>query len=415
MSLHAITKFYLDPKLYNEYGNYDLSYLVQSSPVLRGVHDVIKELHERSTVPSVLTEVEVSTVASIRLHGKYQDELKEFMHAVAAVDASHFSVGATRALFHSAYQKNLAAYLTTVSIPVLNGAESLDLADILEKLEEGSFRLHQPSDVVDYTTYAVKESVPTRTLPTYIEPLDEAIKGGLSPGQLGTYVGWPGIGKTLLLHQSAGLAFYHGYHAALITLEINKSEACKRLDKLFNRENAQEFTTILSKAKERNGKLTVLDATDDVFTPASVRSFLESQRRRGRAVDILFIDYADLMETGRNLEDYNELGEVYRQLRRLSNRFEIPIWTASQAVRSAFNKQWLGMGDIADSFKKARLADLIVTINQTEQEEEEGLIRLYVAKSRRNRGHQKLYLRADMDRMAVLSNGRKVIESAGSA
>ncbi len=409
--IHELTAFLLDRKLYNEYSHYDLRFLIQPSPITHTVHTLINELHNTPHTPGgnevrQISCDELRLLAQEKLSPKYHAELAEFLKVVQLVRPNAFSPESIHKLFRAAYQKNLAAYLTTCSIPVLNGAESLDVAGILTTLEEGSTKLYGTRDTVDYDTYTEQPPEATRTIPTYISSLDEAIDGGLSPGQLGTYVGWPGIGKTLLLHQSAGFAYYYGYHASLITLEIGKSDVCRRLDMLFNRKNQEEYLKIIGKAKERNGRLTILDATNDVFTPASVRSFLESQRRSSQPVDILFIDYADLMETGRSLEDYNELGEIYRQLRRLANRFEIPIWTASQAIRSAFNKQWLGLGDIADSFKKARIADLIVTINQTEEEQEAGNVRLYVAKSRRNKGHPKLHLRADMERMCLLSNGR---------
>lgn len=400
--LHEIIKFLTYKDIYNRYSGYNLKELVASNTVLRAVYETIRDLHETSGENNLTLE-EIALLAQDKVRPADKGDLDEYVKSLVDIDRTRYSDESIRRAFEAAYKRNVAVYLAAVTLPVLNGAEDLDIPDILNKLESSSNLISARDNEVEYSTYIETEPVRIATIPTYIETLDQAIEGGLSPGQLATYVGWPGIGKTLLLHQSAALSYFHGYHAALITLEINKAETCKRLDMFFGRYSSPErFNDLRNAAKERGGRLTVLDGADDIFTPASVRSFLEAQRRKGRVVDVLFIDYADLMETGRNLEDYNELGEIYRQLRRIGNKFNVPIWTASQAIRGAINKRWLGMGDIADSFKKARIADLIVTINQDENEQEAGDIRLYVAKSRRNKGHPKVFLKTDMDRMAVV-------------
>ena len=400
--MHELLAFLLRKELYNRYASYSIRELLAGNKTLKVLYEVIRELHE-TPGNNDLSLSEVRLVATDRLPDKpeAQAELLAVVSNVQSVDLSKYSPGGIRAAFENAYRRNLAAYLAASALPALNNGETLDVAGILQKLEEGSNTLSQQDEVVDYASYTIQPPTAVKTIPTYIKPLDDVIEGGLSPGQLATYVGWPGIGKTLLLHQSAALSYYHGQHACLVTLEISKEDTCRRLDKIFGR-GTTEYEQVIGRASDRGGKLTIVDSAADICTPASIRSILESLRRKGRPVDVLFIDYADLMETGRNLEDYNELGEVYRQLRRLGAKFEIPIWTASQAVRGSLQKQWLNMGDIADSFKKARIADLIVTINQTNGEADRGDLRLLVAKSRRNKGHPKVYLTTDFDRMRVI-------------
>lgn len=399
-----IIRFLCYKDLYNIYSKYSLKDLVAPEPVLRAVYRVIRELHEGPGGEDKEISVdELALLARDKVRDGEVADLGQFINSLRQVDRSKYSPEGIKRAFENAYKRSIARFLATSAIPVLNGGAELDIPDLLKVLEEGNNVVAATDNLIDYTTYSETKYTPAKTIPTYIKPLDDAIEGGLSPGQLASFVGWPGIGKTLLLHQAGAMAYFHGYHAAIVTLEISKEDACRRLDMLFGRwKSPDKYNDLKQKAKENGGKLTILDATDDIFTPGSVRAFLEGQRRRGRAIDVLFIDYADLMDSGRNLEDYNELGEIYRQLRRLANKFAIPIWTASQAVRGAFNKRWIGMGDIADSFKKARIADVIITINQTEEEQETGDIRLYVAKSRRNKGHPKLYLGTDMDRMAVV-------------
>lgn len=403
--MHELLKFLTDKKVFNQYAKYSLSDLLAGDRVTRTIYATIQELHEGNPGESgELSLDELKLVVQDRLRPEQHADLGVLLRRMSEVDSTKFSSAAVAAAFRAAYKRSVAAYLATAVLPVLNGGEDLDISSILKKLEETSNQLNTTDNLVQYGEYVENGQVDRPTIPSYIPLLDDVIDGGLSPGQLATYVGWPGIGKTLLLHQSAAMAYYHGHHAGLVTLEINKNETCRRIDLLFGREaNKDLFAKIAATANERGGKLTILDGADDVFSPASVRSFLESQRRRGHPIDVLFIDYADLMETGRKLEDYNELGEIYRDLRRISARFGVPIWTASQAVRGSLNKRWLGMDDIADSFKKARIADLIVTINQTYEEREAGKMRLAIVKSRRNPGSPKIHLDMDLTRMRVVA------------
>jgi len=412
--MHELFAFLLHKDLYAQYAGYDIRELLSGNHVGRTVYSVIKDLQEEAREGEALSRSvdEIGLVAKDQLPERNYAELSAFLGLVGAVDVTKYSETGIKKAFENAQRRNLAAYLAASALPALTDGELLDVPGILQKLEEGSNRLYASDNQVDYGEHTDKEVQPTKTIPSYIRALDAVIDGGLSPGQLATFVGWPGIGKTLLLHQSAALSYYHGHHAGLITMEISKEEACRRVDMFFGRNDTRlsgehvnglpAFQGRMHEAKARGGRLTIIDSAADICTPETVQSILESNRRKGRPIDVLYIDYADLMETGRNLEDYNELGEIYRRLRRISAKFAVPIWTASQAVRGSFGKRWLDMGDIADSFKKARIADLIVTINQTQEEQETGELRLYVAKSRRNKGHPKVYLKTDMDRMCVL-------------
>ena len=403
--MHEIIAFLTHRDLYARYGQYEIRELLSGSRVARTVLATIQDLQEEAgeNESSCRSIDEIRVLARDQLPERDHPELSAFLGIVGAVDRAKYSEEGIKKAFENAYRRNLAAYLAASALPALSDGETLDIPAILAKLEAGTERIYATDNQIDYGDHTTKEVQPTTTIPTYIRALDAVIEGGLSPGQLGTFVGWPGIGKTLLLHQAAALAYYHGHHAGLITLEISKEEACRRIDMFFGRlSGADAFQGRMDEAKSRGGRLTVIDSAADICTPESVQSVLESARRKARPFDVLYIDYADLMETGRNLEDYNELGEIYRRLRRVSAKFAVPIWTASQAVRGSLNKRWLDMGDIADSFKKARIADLIITINQTKEEQDTGDLRLYVAKSRRNKGHPMVYLKTDMDRMAVL-------------
>ncbi len=99
--------------------------------------------------------------------------------------------------------------------------------------------------------------------------------------------------------------------------------------------------------------------------------------------DVVIIDYADLITPSRHYEKtYEEAGLTYRELRALAKRHNLVVWTASQTNRGALNKPVITKADLADSLKKADVADLIIALCQTKKEKLKRRARWYVDKSR---------------------------------
>ena len=56
----------------------------------------------------------------------------------------------------------------------------------------------------------------------------------------------------------------------------------------------------------------------------------------GKPFDMVIVDYGDILRDTSNAKEVRHaLGNIYEDLRGLAGEFEIPIWTASQANRSA--------------------------------------------------------------------------------
>lgn len=120
--------------------------------------------------------------------------------------------------------------------------------------------------------------------------------------------------------------------------------------------------------------------------------------------DLIIIDEADrLALPGKVYDDssYHRLGEVYVQLIQLASDFECPIWTASQANRSAYGTDQVTADKIAGSLQKVQLCSLLISINQNKTEAVDGRCRIYVDRSRRGFDNYSIPCIIDKERMTI--------------
>ena len=68
-----------------------------------------------------------------------------------------------------------------------------------------------------------------------------------------------------------------------------------------------------------------------------IRAHVEKCIMQDKKPDVIIVDYADLLR-GHGQEKRHELEGIYEDLRGLAGEYEIPVWTASQANRSALEE-----------------------------------------------------------------------------
>jgi len=220
---------------------------------------------------------------------------------------------------------------------------------------------------------------------------------------------------------------YAGKRVFHVTLEMSYEKVAARYDSAFSgiRANllkssldsldavyqSEENLTFKTKIKPLRRKIEQLAKTfkDALIikeyptrtAPVSmVESEIESLRAKGFKPDILLLDYADIMKaTSKYNNRWEEQGAIYEEVRGLAVKHRIPIWTGCQANRASMSKQIIRMEDIADSFEKAKIADVILGLCQTEEEKEDNIMRIFVAKNRDAAGGQELVIRNDYAHM----------------
>ena len=236
-------------------------------------------------------------------------------------------------------------------------------------------------------------------IPTGMYHLDHILEGGLCRGELATILAPPKFGKsTSLINIGAGGLTSGEYNILHITCEMGKRETERRYDDWFARDGVRlkkqdkkRFTTILRNRTigQAKGKLWILEYPQRRLSPSMVRSKVNSMHASGCKPDCIIVDYGDLLVSDtRSNSDWMELKYIYDELGGIAKEFDCAVWTASQIQRNAVNsvkskeRDTYEMQDVAASWEKVASADLILSLNQTQDERSRGTCRIYNAGAR---------------------------------
>lgn len=278
-------------------------------------------------------------------------------------------------------------------------------------------------------------------VPTGIFDLDRRMMGGgLCPGELGILTGDANAGKSATLGSFGLNGVVHCRNVAYITLEMEPKIVSHRMDMriggMTNEEVFGNFPYLLRRKKDLE-KITKSDIIIQGMYPEEttiyhVEKFLNSLKRNGIDVGLLLIDYADMLSP---MKRYNNdslgLKEIYNGLKTLARKRMIPVWTPSKSTRlSAENggsaEQVMGMNRLAGSSWKEFIADVIISINQTDAQKNANEAYFYLAKNRNDSNRIGIKLYTDWERMLILDRNtydmyygkknpleKKVIEKEG--
>lgn len=239
-------------------------------------------------------------------------------------------------------------------------------------------------------------------LPIGVQDLDLVLDGGLGRGQLGVAVGGAGDGKSMFLSHVAVEAFLAGHHVAYATLELAEGLVSSRLTANLTDIPEKELSAgkqaDMAKARmdqvfaeqagfNLNGDMEIHYFTPHATTVEDITDWVKRLNQGPRKVDFLVVDYADKMVAPKAKSEYEAMRIVYEGLRVFAVEHDIWCWTASQATRkqNATSESLLGLGQMADSINKARVADLVLTLNAKDQG---ATMTYFVAKNRTGQSQQ---------------------------
>jgi hypothetical protein len=98
---------------------------------------------------------------------------------------------------------------------------------------------------------------------------------------------------------------------------------------------------------------------------------------------MILVDYADIMrDVGKSTEMRHQLGNIYEDLRGLAGEMQIPIWTASQANRSALDEDVIDASKVAESYAKVMTADFVISVSRKIEDKIANTGRFHVIKNR---------------------------------
>ena len=219
------------------------------------------------------------------------------------------------------------------------------------------------------------------------ELIDDISKGGLGQKELGVVIAPTGAGKSMALVHLGTQALKEGKTVVHYTLELQDTVVASRYDSCLTKIPLKSLTSFKEKIYEEvldiEGKLIVKEYPTKTASTQTIRNHLEKLRMRNIDVDMIIIDYGDLLRPVRyQKEKRNELESIYEELRGIAAEYEAPVWTASQTNRSGLNAEVITMESISEAFNKCFVADFIFSISRTIEDKTTNGGRLFVAKNR---------------------------------
>jgi len=228
--------------------------------------------------------------------------------------------------------------------------------------------------------YVVEAREERRLLSGFVQ-LDVVLNGGFRQGSLVVWIGATSVGKTMMLVFQSVMFMLQGKNVLYISLEDSKDVVLERFDRLLF-SNVRDDVEGLSKRIELlkgMGKVEVMYMSRMLID--ELEGLVDSLADK---VDVVVIDYGDLLSVGKGYKeaDWVEQGEVFERMMRIADRYNKWVVTASQANREAVDKKVLSLGNVGRSFRKVQVADYVIALSQTKEEEQQGLIKLVVLKNK---------------------------------
>ena len=231
---------------------------------------------------------------------------------------------------------------------------------------------------------------------TFIPSLTNALEGGLGSKELSMVVAPPGVGKSLFLVNQAVDSMMEGRKVLYVSLEMSEDKIAQRFDSVMTLLPQKSLPVDPTAIQERldmfskefpEGRLVIKEFPTGCATVNSIRSLLiQLKNYEDFEPDVLVVDYLELLRaTQEGMQEYQAQQRIAEELRGLAVQNNFLVWTATQTNRQGRLVKLITDAELGDSYGKIRTCDFAVSLNQTEQEFDEGVMRLYVMKSRNSR------------------------------
>ena len=248
---------------------------------------------------------------------------------------------------------------------------------------------------------------------TPFETINQELEGGLAPKELAMVVAPPGVGKSLFLANQCARSVMDGKDVLYVSLEMSEDRVAQRLDSIFTRIKQSELKKGVKMLEDRleqmqqaapnMGRLKIKEFPTKRLTVTGLRAYLNQLRNyEDFTPEIIVIDYLELMTNQDvSMSEYMAQERIAQELRGIAVEHKCLVWTATQTNRKGKEVDIITDAELADSYGKIRVCDLAFSINQKEQEFDEGKARMFVMKSRNGRARYIVPIRIDYTRLVV--------------
>ncbi|HOW17385.1 MAG TPA: replicative DNA helicase, partial [bacterium] len=245
----------------------------------------------------------------------------------------------------------------------------------------------------------------TEFVSTGYKDLDDIISGGFRPGQLVIIAARPSMGKSALaLNMAKNAALLHDKKVMVFSLEMGKEEVLNRFMASEARINVSninsgkidesEWAKFTNAGEKLSESFIFVDDTSGL-TPGEIRSKCRRIKSR-EGLDLILIDYLQLMRTGSSSKSQNreqEVSEISRTLKSIAKELGVPVVALSQLNREvdkrASENKRPQLSNLRESGAIEQDADIIIFIYREDYYDKDsswkGVSDIIVAKNRNGR------------------------------
>lgn len=235
----------------------------------------------------------------------------------------------------------------------------------------------------------------TRRHPTVLPELNRSIDGGLGDKELALAIAPPGVGKSIYLVNQGVTEMKQGKKVLYVSLEMSEDRIAQRFDSIM---------TLIPqvKLKDPSSQLSVkkrLDLFKEAFPGSDLRIkefpctqcnvntirnlLVQLKNYEDFVPDLLIVDYLELLRPIRDQQaEYQAQQKIAEELRGLAMENNFLVWSATQTNRMGRTVKIITDSELGDSYGKIRTCDFAISLNQTTEEHDNGMMRVFVVKSR---------------------------------
>jgi replicative DNA helicase len=225
----------------------------------------------------------------------------------------------------------------------------------------------------------------------------DANLAGLHPGNLIVIAARPGMGKSsLALNICRNVAVHGDGTVAIFSLEMMQEEIIQRLICSTGRIDSSKLRTgqlgvslwpqVMKAAGQIYDAQIYVDESSQL-TVTDIRAKCRRLAAKG-ALDLVMVDYLQLMQGRTNENRQQEISEISRGLKNLANELKVPIIAVSQLNRALEQRQDKRpqLGDLRESGAIEQDADVVMFVYRDDyynpESEARGLAEINIAKHR---------------------------------
>lgn len=244
--------------------------------------------------------------------------------------------------------------------------------------------------------------------------LDRKLFGGFNRGELNIFAGSSGAGKSLFLANLGVNWALMGMNVLYLTFELSENLVSMRVDSMITGIPTRD---VFRSIDDVEMKVRVIGKKSGAFqvkympsgkTANDLRSYVkEYEIKTGRKIDVLLIDYLDLMmPVGVKVSPSDLFVKdkyVSEELRNLAMELKTIMVTASQLNRSAVEEIEFDHSHISGGLSKINTADNVIGIFTSRAMRERGRYQIQLMKTRSSSGiNSKIDLDFDVDTLRIV-------------